>query len=119
MLLPLVPDSVRIPPTSAGPGQAWGPSLAAQRDHREQGMALLALVGAAAGIPHGGGDGTRAACPGRWEIPGTSVSGLMDSSSQGATGEIGDQERRGLREKRGRGGKREARPASPASGGGM
>lgn len=42
----LVPDSVQIPPTLARPGQAWVPSLAAWLDRRQQGRALLALVGA-------------------------------------------------------------------------
>lgn len=63
MMLPLVPDSVRIPPTPTWPGQAWGLSLAARRDRREQGMAPLALVEAAAEIPRrGGGVG------GVWEL---------------------------------------------------
>ena len=60
-MLPLVPDSVRITPTPAWPGQAWGLSLAARRDRREQGMAPLALVGQlprflpGAGAGRGGG----------------------------------------------------------------
>lgn len=47
--------SSKIPPALALPGQAWGLSLAARLARREQGTALLALVGAAAEMPQGGG----------------------------------------------------------------
>lgn len=55
-------------------------------------------------MPSEGVGGSRAACPGWWEIPGASVSVLRDSGSQG---EIGALEGRGPREKRDEGGKRE------------
>lgn len=39
-----VPDSIKIPPILAWPGQAWGLSFAAWLDRREQDRTLLGLV---------------------------------------------------------------------------